>query len=127
MIDYTDEDGSTSQRPILFVGYEEGIYVGYRFYETAAATGYFTSTQLPQGVTDPYYNRENGVIYPFGYGLSYTTFAQELTSATYADGVFTFEVKVTNTGSVAGKDVVELYVEDPLHRRRHREVQGTLR
>ena len=113
MIDYTDADGSTSQRPILFVGYEEGIYVGYRFYETAAADGFFTSTQLPAGVTDPYYNRENGVIYPFGYGLSYTTFTQELTKATYSDGVFTFEVKVTNTGSVAGKDVVELYVETP--------------
>ena len=113
MIDYTDADGSTSQRPILFVGYEEGIYVGYRFYETAAADGFFTSAQLPAGVTDPYYNRENGVIYPFGYGLSYTTFTQELTKATYSDGVFTFEVKVTNTGSVAGKDVVELYVETP--------------
>ena len=113
MIDYTDADGSTSQRPILFVGYEEGIYVGYRFYETAAADGFFTSTQLPAGVTDPYYNRENGVIYPFGYGLSYTTFTQELTKASYSDGVFTFEVKVTNTGSVAGKDVVELYVETP--------------
>ena len=113
MIDYTDADGSTSQRPIMFVGYEEGIYVGYRFYETAAADGFFTSTQLPAGVTDPYYNRENGVIYPFGYGLSYTTFTQELTKASYSDGVFTFEVKVTNTGSVAGKDVVELYVETP--------------
>ena len=113
MIDYTDADGSTSQRPILFVGYEEGIYVGYRFYETAAADGFFTSAQLPAGVTDPYYNRENGVIYPFGYGLSYTTFTQELTKASYSDGVFTFEVKVTNTGSVAGKDVVELYVETP--------------
>ena len=113
MIDYTDADGSTSQRPILFVGYEEGIYVGYRFYETAAADGFFPSAQLPEGVTDPYYNRENGVIYPFGYGLSYTTFTQELTGASYSDGVFTFEVKVTNTGSVAGKDVVELYVEAP--------------
>ena len=113
MIDYTDADGSTSQRPILFVGYEEGIYMGYRFYESAAADGYFTSAQLPEGVTDPYYNRENGVIYPFGYGLSYTTFTQEITDTSYADGTFTFDVTVKNTGSVAGKDVVELYVETP--------------
>ena len=113
MIDYTDADGSTSQRPIMFVGYEEGIYVGYRFYESAAADGFFTSDQLPEGVTDPYYNRENGVIYPFGYGLSYTTFTQEISKASYADGVFTFDVTVKNTGSVAGKDVVELYVETP--------------
>ena len=113
MIDYTDANGSTSQRPIMFVGYEEGIYVGYRFYESAAADGFFTSDQLPEGVTDPYYNRENGVIYPFGYGLSYTTFTQEISKASYADGVFTFNVTVKNTGSVAGKDVVELYVETP--------------
>lgn len=112
-IAYTDADGSTSQRPILFVGYEEGIYMGYRFYESAAADGYFTSTQLPAGVTDPYYNRENGVIYPFGYGLSYTTFTQEITDTSYADGTFTFTVDVKNTGSVAGKDVVELYAETP--------------
>ena len=95
------------------MGYEEGIYMGYRFYETAAADGYFTSTQLSEGVTDPYYNRENGVIYPFGYGLSYTTFTQEITDTSYADGTFTFTVTVKNTGSVAGKDVVELYVEAP--------------
>ena len=112
-IPYTDADGSTSERPILFVGYEEGIYMGYRFYETAAATGYFTSGSLPEGVTDPYYNRENGVVYPFGYGLSYTTFTQQIRSAEYADGTFTFEVEVQNTGDVAGKDVVELYVESP--------------
>ena len=87
--------------------------MGYRFYESAAADGFFTSDQLPEGVTDPYYNRENGVIYPFGYGLSYTTFTQEISKASYADGVFTFDVTVKNTGSVAGKDVVELYVETP--------------
>lgn len=112
-ISYTDADGSTSQRPILFVGYEEGIYVGYRFYETAAATGYFTASQMPRGVTDPYYNRENGMVYPFGYGLSYTTFTQTIDRASYEDGTFTLDVTVQNTGDVAGKDVVELYVETP--------------
>lgn len=113
MIDYTDEDGSISQRPILFVGYEEGIYVGYRFYETAAATGYFGQAQTGETAADPYYNRQNGVVYPFGYGLSYTTFRQAITGASYADGVFTFAVEVRNTGDVAGKDVVELYLEAP--------------
>lgn len=112
-IEYTDEDGSISERPVMFVGYEEGIYVGYRFYETAADMGYFTSDQMPEGVTDSYYNRENGVIYPFGYGLSYTTFSQKITKAEYNDGVFTFDVQVQNTGDTAGKDVVELYVETP--------------
>lgn len=112
-IAYTDDDGSTSERPIMFVGYEEGIYVGYRFYETAADMGYFTSRKLPEGTDDPYYNRENGVIYPFGYGLSYTTFRQEITKAEYEDGKFTFDIRVKNTGDTAGKDVAELYVESP--------------
>lgn len=111
-ISYT-KSGSETTRPIMFVGYEEGIYVGYRFYETAADMGYFNSTNLPEGVTDSYYNRDNGVVYPFGYGLSYTTFSQDIISATYSNNAFNFQVKVENTGSVSGKDVVELYVETP--------------
>ena len=111
-IPYTAADGSAKERPIMFVGYEEGIYMGYRFYETAAADGYFGSVTAG---SDPYYNRTNGVVYPFGYGLSYTTFTQAITSAQYQDGAFTFTVEVTNTGNVAGKDVVELYVEAPYY------------
>ena len=109
MIPYLD---GAKERPIMFVGYEEGIYMGYRFYETAAADGYFGAQS---GGIDPYYNRTNGVIYPFGYGLSYTTFSQSVKKAEYKNGTFTFEVEVTNTGSVAGKDVVELYVEAPYY------------
>lgn len=112
-IEYTDDDGSISKRPVMFVGYEEGIYVGYRFYETAAGMDYYASESLPAGVTDKYYNRTNGVVYPFGYGLSYTKFSQNISKAQYRDGVFTFEVDVKNTGDTAGKDVVELYVETP--------------
>ncbi|WP_432630180.1 glycoside hydrolase family 3 C-terminal domain-containing protein [Brotaphodocola sp.] len=112
-IAYTATDGSQKERPIMFVGYEEGIYVGYRFYETAADMGYFSADQMPEGVTDPYYNRENGVVYPFGYGLSYTTFSQNIVRADYKDRQFVFEVEVENTGDTAGKDVVELYVETP--------------
>ena len=109
-IAYTGNDGNAKERPIMFVGYEEGIYSGYRFYETAAADGFFGSVTAD---SDPYYNRGNGVIYPFGYGLSYTSFSQAIREASYGDGNFTFTVDVTNTGSVAGKDVVELYVETP--------------
>ena len=111
-IAYTGTDGSAKERPIMFVGYEEGIYVGYRFYETAAADGYFAADETQ---ADPYYNRTNGVVYPFGYGLSYTSFSQAITAADYKDGQFTFTVEVTNTGDVAGKDVVELYVETPYY------------
>ncbi|PHP51887.1 glycoside hydrolase family 3 C-terminal domain-containing protein [Actinomyces ruminis] len=83
-----------------FVNYVEGIYVGYRWYETAAV----------EGVID--YDEQ--VVYPFGYGLSYTTFTQEMGEVTYADdGTISFDVTVTNTGDVAGKDVVEAYYTAP--------------
>lgn len=81
--------------------YTEGIYVGYRYYETAAAEGYI--------------DYEETVQYPFGYGLSYTTFDWEVMKETFGDvhGEIEIEVKVTNTGDVAGKDVVELYYTPP--------------
>ena len=82
-----------------FVNYNEGIYVGYRYYETAAADGFIDYASTVQ--------------YPFGYGLSYTTFDQTLDSVAEADGTVTAQVTVTNTGSVAGKDVVQLYVHAP--------------
>ena len=96
-----------------FREYEEGVYMGYRWYETASDLGYFTSANLPAGVTDAYYNRDNGVVYPFGYGLSYTTFQQEIVSYKDAGDSIEVQVKVTNTGSVAGKDVVQLYYSAP--------------
>ena len=82
-----------------FVNYVEGIYVGYRFYETAADEGLINYDEVVQ--------------YPFGYGLSYTSFSQEMGDVTYADGTVSFDVTVTNTGDVAGKDVVEVYVNPP--------------
>ena len=100
-------------RNIFYVGYEEGIYMGYRWYETAAAEGYFASGSLPAGVTDKFYNRENGVVYPFGFGLSYTTFSQKITSSSYSAGTFNFNIEVENIGAKAGKDVVQLYAETP--------------
>lgn len=82
-----------------FVNYVEGIYVGYRFYETAAAEGLI--------------NYEDTVMYPFGYGLSYTTFSQQMGEITENDGTISFDVTVTNTGDVAGKDIVEVYYNPP--------------
>lgn len=91
-----------------FLEYEEGIYIGYRYHETAAA-------EAAKGNYEGYdYNTE--VVYPFGYGLSYTTFAREFDGTpTYdaATETYTFKVKVTNTGSVAGKGVAQIYVNVP--------------
>lgn len=82
-----------------FVDYVEGIYVGYKFYETAAAEGLI--------------DYDKTVVYPFGRGLSYTTFTQSLNSVTEADGTITVDVTVTNTGSASGKEVVEVYYNPP--------------
>lgn len=82
-----------------YVSYVEGIYVGYKFYETAAAEGLI--------------NYDEHVVYPFGYGLSYTSFAQQMGQITENNGVLSVDVTVTNTGDVAGKDVVEVYYNPP--------------
>ncbi len=82
-----------------FINYTEGIYVGYKFYETAAQEGLIKYDDVVQ--------------YPFGYGLSYTTFEQKMGDITEKDGVLSFDVTVTNTGDVAGKDVVEVYDNPP--------------
>lgn len=82
-----------------FTNYVEGIYVGYKFYETAAA----------EGIID----YDKTVQYPFGHGLSYTSFKQEMGDIVEKDGTITIDVTVTNTGDVAGKDVVEVYFNPP--------------
>lgn len=109
------------------VQYEEDIYVGYKWYETAAAdgvlkesaVGYVAADDTYKG-TDEYYNRSTGVLYPFGYGLSYTEFTQELVTKNFSipadatlDTFIDVQVKVTNTGAVAGKEVVQLYSHAP--------------
>lgn len=100
-------------RNIPFREYEEGVYLGYRYYETAAALNYFTSDNLPKGVSDKYYNRDNGVVYPFGYGLSYTEFEQEIVDFKTSGDEISVTVKVTNTGDFDGKEVVQLYYSAP--------------
>ena len=92
---YTGFTGQETTVLPSFVNYVEGIYVGYKFYETAADEGLI--------------NYDDTVIYPFGYGLSYTSFEQKMGDVSYKDGKVTFDVTVTNTGDTAGKDVVEVY------------------
>lgn len=106
--------------------YEEGIYMGYRWYETAAVEGFFDDyiDQVPEAYAgDAYYNRYNGVVYPFGYGLSYTTFDWEIINKEELEGELdtsygaelTLKVAVTNTGAYAGKDVVQVYYTAPYY------------
>ena len=82
-----------------FVNYTDGIYVGYRFYETAATEGLINYDEMVQ--------------YPFGYGLSYTTFEQKMGDLQVNDGQISVDVTITNTGDVAGKDVAEVYYNPP--------------
>lgn len=102
-----NEDGSYSiatdkqKVKLNYVDYKEGVYLGYRFYETAADEGAI--------------NYDEEVVYPFGYGLSYTEFSQEVVpnSLKWDDENISVDVKVTNTGSVEGKEVVQLYYSAP--------------
>lgn len=101
-----------------YVIYAEGIYVGYKYYETryedtvmgtgGAASAAGSSTGNAWSYTDE-------VVYTFGHGLSYTTFTQELTDVSYngVDDTYRVEVKVTNTGAVSGRSVVEVYAQTP--------------
>lgn len=82
-----------------FTNYVEGIYVGYKYYETAAQEGAIDYDKTVQ--------------YPFGYGLSYTEFEQKMGELEEKDGQISVDVEVTNFGDVAGKDVVEVYYKPP--------------
>jgi beta-glucosidase len=84
-----------------YVHYYEGIYVGYRWYETAAIEGVFDYDKVVQ--------------YPFGYGMSYTEFLQEISDFQYNDNEITVTVTVENIGSVPGKSVVEVYYTPPYY------------
>lgn len=139
---YSNIDNSSSGRK--YYEYNEGIYVGYRYYETADASGYFDSSSfkatkfkgnLTKGkyYSDPtvngsyaeqktagpkatYSGYEEVVSFPFGYGLSYTSFDQKIKDSDIklkAHGENSITVTVKNTGKVSGKDVVQLYMEAP--------------
>ncbi len=98
-------------KPYFFTEYEEGIYVGYRYWETRAYTESLKGNARWYG--------EN-VVYPFGYGLSYTKFRRDLVSSSPVngstvapDGKITVKIRIINVGDVAGKDVVQLYYSPP--------------
>ncbi len=98
--EYTNsEEATLGTGTAKFVNYVEGIYVGYKFYETAAVEGFI--------------DYDTTVKYPFGYGLSYTTFEKNITGFNFDGTTISLEVEVTNTGSTAGKDVVEVYFTPP--------------
>lgn len=83
-----------------FTQYSEGIYVGYRYFET-------------RDDTDAEYDYDAEVMFPFGHGLSYTTFEQQLISLEESDGEISVRVGVRNSGDVAGKDVIQVYYDPP--------------
>ena len=102
---YVDESGNLTG--YSYVNYAEGIYVGYKYYETR-----YEDVVLGQGNAGAY-DYASTVVYPFGYGLSYTTFEWSNLKVTEKDGVYTASVSVKNTGKVAGRDVVEFYLQAP--------------
>lgn len=102
---YLNEDGTDTG--YNYVSYAEGIYVGYKYYETR-----YEDAVLGQGNAGDYTYADE-VVYPFGYGLSYTTFDWSGFQTSWDGTTCTATVQVTNTGDVAGKDVVELYAQSP--------------
>ena len=102
-----------------YVVYKEGIYVGYKYYETR-----YEDSVLGQGNADGAAGASNSatswsyadeVAYPFGFGLSYTTFDQKIKSVVYdaEDDQYDVTVEVTNTGTIDGKSVVQVYIQSP--------------
>ena len=102
---YVDENGEMTK--YNYVTYQEGIYVGYRYYETR-----YEDVVMGTGNAGDY-DYASEVVYPFGYGLSYTTFDWSDFNAAWDGDTCTVTVDVTNTGGVAGKDVVQVYVQSP--------------
>ena len=121
--------GVPTQYSPSFINYVENIYVGYKFYETAytealkyaAEQETTTSAEPAEGeeAVEPaeavpfFFDYDSVVQYPFGYGLSYTSFTQEMSDISMNGSTLSFDVTVTNTGSVAGKEVVEVYFNPP--------------
>ncbi len=112
--------GINGVKPASYVSYEEGIYSDYRYYETR-----YQDKLAKEGkeAADAWYNGEEGVVFPFGYGLSYTSFKQEIarvnpkknTKLDENNDLVEVSVKVTNQGEVAGKDAVQLYWKAPYY------------
>lgn len=106
-----------TENPDAYIIYQEGIYVGYRYYETryedsVLKSGNAASTAgVVNGSGNWSYGKE--VAYPFGYGTSYTTFEYGDFGVRHGDGNYTVSVTVKNTGKVAGKETVQVYLQKP--------------
>ncbi len=96
---FTYTNAGEDERASHFVDYAEGIYVGYRYYETAAVDGYI--------------DYDTSVQFPFGYGLSYTNFTKTMSDLAVSNGQIFVDVNVKNTGTTSGKEVVQLYYTAP--------------
>lgn len=112
-----------------YVIYKEGIYIGYRYYETRGFTEGLDNQYIATGIPNPKINGTDttvwndwytaNIVYPFGHGLSYTTFSQELVGAPANGTVITensdisLTVMVTNTGARAGKETVQIFYTAP--------------
>jgi beta-glucosidase len=90
-----------------YVVYQEGIYNGYRYVETRYEDTVLSTANVGE------FNYADTVAYPFGYGLSYSNFSYSDMTLTKKDDTYTVKVKVTNDGSVAGKEPVQLYIQKP--------------
>ena len=108
--------GINGVRPASYVSYEEGIYYDYRYYETY----YADMAKSNAASADDWYDGNEGVIYPFGYGLSYTSFEQKIVFSNISNKTLNsgnmkvkVDVEVKNTGNVDGKEVVQLYWKAP--------------
>ena len=98
--DLTEQDPGF-RGALSFLNYAEGIYVGYKFWETAAEENFI--------------DYDENVLFPFGHGLSYTTFDKAISNFQDKGDSVSLDVKVTNTGDVAGKDVAEIYYSAPYY------------
>ena len=116
-LDYVLENSDETDSSISWYTVQaEGIYIGYKYYETRyedLILGQGNADSVNGSSTGEAWNYTDEVSYPFGYGLSYTTFDQTLDSVEVSDDTVTVTVTVTNTGDVAGKSVVQVYAQTP--------------
>ena len=116
---YVQKEADIANDQIDFYNiYAEGIYVGYKYYETRyedTVMGTGNANGAAGATEGETWNYSDEMVYPFGYGLSYTTFDQTLDSVEYDEASNSYNVKVTvtNSGSTAGKSVVEVYAQTP--------------
>ncbi len=113
---YAGDIDGLNEHQTHYIVYNEGIYVGYRYFETRyedTVLGNANASSAVGATKGDTWIYQNEVAFPFGFGLSYTTFAYSELAVNETDTVYTFSVKVTNTGAIAGKDAVQIYLQKP--------------